>query len=188
MKLKLKAGKLSCTNVFSNININAVEGKITVISGRPGSGKSTLLSVLAGLITPAGGSVTINGRKISECPYNIGYIYDPVHIKENTKISHTPISSGYDYNFVIINHKLETYGYISFNTNADKVSFLENDILNIVDILLIDDIFSGQSHYYSHDYYEALYRLVKKRKIICIPAVSDNNHIYNFSDKIIYLN
>ena len=160
MKLKLKAGKLSCTNVFSNININAAEGKITVISGRPGSGKSTLLSVLAGLITPAGGSVTINGRKISECPYN----------------------------FVIINHKLETYGYISFNTSADKASFLENDILNIVDILLIDDIFSGQGHYYSHDYYEALYRLVKKRKIICIPAVSDNNHIYNFSDKIIYLN
>lgn len=188
MKLRLKANKISYSNLFNNVNIETEEGKITVISGKPQSGKSTLLSILAGLITPTSGSVNINGRSVSECPYNIGYIYDPAHIKCIDDIFSAPAISGYNHNFVIINHRLETYGYISFTTPANKPSFLSNDILNIADIILIDEMFPHMSHYYSHDYYEALYKLTKNEKKLCIVAVSDNNHIYNYSDKIIYLN
>lgn len=188
MKLRLKANKISYSNLFNNINIDAEEGKITVISGKPQSGKSTLLSILAGLVTPSSGSVYINGKSVSECSYNIGYVYDPAHIRHIDNIFSSPAISGYNHNFIIINHCLETYGYISYTTPANKPSFLSNDILAIADIILIDEMFPHMSHYYSHDYYETLYKLAKNEKKICIAAVSDNNHIYNYSDKIIYLN
>src|SRR5918998_4799366 len=39
-------------------------GQFTAIMGPSGSGKSTLMHLLAGLDTPSGGSVTVDGREI----------------------------------------------------------------------------------------------------------------------------
>lgn len=188
MKLKLKANKVSYSNILKNITFEADEGKITVLSGKPQSGKSTLLSILSGLIPPTTGSVSVNGERINDNPYNIGYIYDPVHLKQTSSTLPYPNNTSFKYNYVIINHKLETYGYISFNSSINNPSFFSNDIISIVDILLIDEMFPNCSHFFSQDYYNALYNYVKTEKKICIIAVSDNNHIYNYSDKIIYLN
>ncbi len=39
-------------------------GEMTVLTGRSGSGKTTLLTILAGLLTPTGGTVTLDGRDL----------------------------------------------------------------------------------------------------------------------------
>ena len=188
MKLKLKANKLTYSGLFNNINFTAEEGKLTVISGEKHSGKSTLLSILSGLINPTSGSVYINGKSIYDSPYNIGYIYDPVHIEGIDRQSIHPYNnSDYDYNFIIINHKLETYGYISFSPTSNKTSFLTNSIINIPEIILIDDLFSTQSNYYK-SIYQDIYRLTKQKNKICIMAVSGKGLNNNSYDKIIYLN
>ena len=39
-------------------------GEMTVLTGRSGSGKTTLLTMLAGLLTPSSGSVSLDGRDL----------------------------------------------------------------------------------------------------------------------------
>lgn len=39
-------------------------GELTVLMGRSGSGKTTLLTMLAGLLTPSGGTVTLEGQDL----------------------------------------------------------------------------------------------------------------------------
>ena len=39
-------------------------GKLTVLTGRSGSGKTTLLHMLAGIVTPSGGTVAVNGEDL----------------------------------------------------------------------------------------------------------------------------
>lgn len=45
-----------------DISLDVEKGETVGIIGRNGSGKSTLLKVIAGILTPSGGSVTVNGK------------------------------------------------------------------------------------------------------------------------------
>ena len=67
-------------------------GKLYVIVGDNGAGKSTLLRVIAGLIEPSQGSVTLLGRKTArEVAHRIGYmghaplLYDELDGMENLR-------------------------------------------------------------------------------------------------------
>jgi ABC-type multidrug transport system ATPase subunit len=67
-------------------------GKLYVIVGDNGAGKSTLLRVIAGLIEPSQGSVTVLGRKTTrEVAHRIGYmghaplLYDELDGMENLR-------------------------------------------------------------------------------------------------------
>jgi len=55
---------------LKNISFSIGEGTILGIVGRNGAGKTTLLSVLAGLLEPTEGTLTVNG-KVS-CLFNLG--------------------------------------------------------------------------------------------------------------------
>lgn len=48
--------------------MEAHEGEVTAISGASGSGKSTLLDLLAGFLTPSGGSITLDGADLLPLP------------------------------------------------------------------------------------------------------------------------
>ncbi|MBN1115165.1 MAG: ATP-binding cassette domain-containing protein, partial [Oligoflexia bacterium] len=50
--------------VLDGISLNIAAGEMLAIKGPSGSGKSTLLYVLAGLLKPDSGSVSINGQDI----------------------------------------------------------------------------------------------------------------------------
>ncbi len=47
--------------VFDGVHFSIVAGQTLLISGKNGSGKSTLLKILAGVLTPSAGSVTVSG-------------------------------------------------------------------------------------------------------------------------------
>jgi putative ABC transport system ATP-binding protein len=48
--------------VLRGIDLSAPQGRLTLIVGPSGSGKTTLLSIIAGILTPSTGSVTIAGQ------------------------------------------------------------------------------------------------------------------------------
>jgi iron complex transport system ATP-binding protein len=51
-------------NILKDINLSIETGTITVILGLNGSGKTTLIKLLAGLMKPTSGSITIDGKLI----------------------------------------------------------------------------------------------------------------------------
>jgi thiamine transport system ATP-binding protein len=51
-----------------DLSFSAKPGEITAVSGQSGSGKSTLLDLVAGFLTPEGGSLTLDGRELLPLP------------------------------------------------------------------------------------------------------------------------
>jgi putative ABC transport system ATP-binding protein len=55
----------SAVDALQGVSLEIPRGQFTAVMGPSGSGKSTLMHILAGLDTPTGGRVTIEGREIT---------------------------------------------------------------------------------------------------------------------------
>ena len=62
------------TKAVSHLSFSVEEGEFVTIVGPSGCGKSSILSMLAGLIPPSSGSLSVNG--------NIGYMLQKDHLLE----------------------------------------------------------------------------------------------------------
>ena len=56
-------------------DLNIRSGEFVSIVGPSGCGKSTLLRIVAGLLTPSGGTVTIDGRPVTRPQTAIGFVF-----------------------------------------------------------------------------------------------------------------
>lgn len=54
------------TEILRDINLDIKEGEFVAIVGYSGAGKTTLISMMAGLLRPDTGSVTLNGETVKE--------------------------------------------------------------------------------------------------------------------------
>jgi putative ABC transport system ATP-binding protein len=57
-------GSVATDDVLRDASLAVAAGEIVLLRGHSGSGKTTLLSVLAGLLTPTHGTVTVNGTDL----------------------------------------------------------------------------------------------------------------------------
>jgi lipopolysaccharide export system ATP-binding protein len=66
--------------VLRDISLDLMRGEVVALLGPNGSGKTTCFYAIAGLVTPEGGSVTIDGRDVTQLPMyrrarlGIGYL------------------------------------------------------------------------------------------------------------------
>lgn len=63
------------SEVLRNINLRMERGEFVAIVGYSGSGKTTLISMIAGLITPDSGSITLNDLEITEPGPDRGIVF-----------------------------------------------------------------------------------------------------------------
>src|SRR5574337_759065 len=61
--------------VLDDVNLTLKQGEIVGLLGRSGSGKSTLLRLIAGLSTPAAGSITYLGQTVTEPPPGVVMVF-----------------------------------------------------------------------------------------------------------------
>jgi heme exporter protein A len=70
--MRLSGSKIDCIrggrSVFSGLDFEASSGEVLAVVGPNGSGKTSLLRVIAGLLTPAGGSVDLEGGEAELTP------------------------------------------------------------------------------------------------------------------------
>jgi putative ABC transport system ATP-binding protein len=57
--------RIGSRTVLSGVDLEAKTGRVLVVTGPAGSGKTTLLHVLAGIISPSEGEVTVNGVSLA---------------------------------------------------------------------------------------------------------------------------
>ena len=63
------------TNAVTDVNVSMYNGEFVSLVGTSGCGKSTILIMIAGLIAPTTGELTINGDKITAPGPNIGMVF-----------------------------------------------------------------------------------------------------------------
>ncbi len=62
------------TEAVRDLTLSVDEGEFIALVGPSGCGKTTLLSLIAGLLTPTSGNVTIDGQKVEAKSGNVGYM------------------------------------------------------------------------------------------------------------------
>jgi NitT/TauT family transport system ATP-binding protein len=63
------------TPVLNDVRFELADGSVTAIVGPNGSGKSTLLRLIAGLITPDGGTVALDGKHVEAADPRVGLVF-----------------------------------------------------------------------------------------------------------------
>ncbi len=59
------AGRRSTVRALDRVDLDVAENELVTVVGRSGCGKSTLLRIIAGLLTPSSGAVTIDGTPVT---------------------------------------------------------------------------------------------------------------------------
>ena len=70
------------TPALSHISFDLMPGEFLSIVGPSGCGKSTLLNLIAGLLIPECGSITLDGKPVSAGSTTVGYMLQKDHLLE----------------------------------------------------------------------------------------------------------
>jgi putative ABC transport system ATP-binding protein len=86
--MRLPSGGRPVT-ILDGISLDVAAGEVVAVTGPSGSGKSTLLGLLAGLDTPSGGSITVDGVEVTRLGEaelarfrrrTIGFVFQSYHL------------------------------------------------------------------------------------------------------------
>jgi putative ABC transport system ATP-binding protein len=86
--LRLPSGGRALT-ILDGVSFDVAAGEVVAITGPSGSGKSTLLGLIAGLDTPSGGSITVDGVEVTALGEaalarfrrrTIGFVFQSYHL------------------------------------------------------------------------------------------------------------
>ncbi|MGI5269700.1 ABC transporter ATP-binding protein [Nonomuraea sp. CA-218870] len=69
------AGGPNAHHAIDQLNLSVAEGELLCIVGPSGCGKSTLLRSIAGLITPTGGRIKVDGQLVRQTPDNLAVVF-----------------------------------------------------------------------------------------------------------------
>jgi ABC transport system ATP-binding/permease protein len=205
LEYKFKNGGIG----LRNVNISEGPGKLIGIMGASGAGKTTLLNVLAGIETPTGGEVLINGINIhtekDKIQGVIGYVsQDDLLIEELTVYENLYYNAKLCFKDLgeqeLDKRVLEVLGSLGLEQRKDlKVgSVLDKTIsggqrkrLNIAlelirepAVMFVDEPTSGLSSRDSENVIDLLKELSLKGKLIFVVIHQPSSDIYKMFDKM----
>ena len=185
---------------IKGLSFNCQEGEFISIIGPSGCGKTTILSMIAGLITPSSGLISIDGDNSSQKD-GLGYMLQKDHlfpwrtIEKNIllplEIKKINNKANREYALLL----LEKYGLKEFKNNfPDQLSggmrqrvALIRTLVSNPKLLLLDEPFSALDYQTRLSVCDDVYKIIKAEQKTAILVTHDISEAISMSDKIIVL-
>ncbi len=204
--------KGSNKNLFNGINFTIEKNRLTSIIGKNGSGKTTLLKILAKILEPTSGKVTLNGSDISnfslkDLAANISYVEQnlssdiPLLVKEVVSLGNILLNDTiFGYNIEISRQKkvqleraidltkIEPLIDKPFNrlSGGEKQKVLiARAICQSTKIIMLDEPTSFLDIKNQFETMELLHSFVKKEDMSVVLISHNLNLVSNYADNIL---
>ena len=166
------------TKAVSHLSFSVEEGEFVTIVGPSGCGKSSILSMLAGLIPPSSGSLSVNG--------NIGYMLQKDHllewrtIRRNAQLGLELQGKLTPENIAFVDHMLDQYG-------MRQRAALIRTLAVRPDILLLDEPFSALDYQTRLSVADEIGTIIRKEGKTALLVSHDISEAISLSDRVIVL-
>lgn len=123
LELKNISKKFKNFIVFDSINFKFEKGKIYLITGPNGSGKTTLLKIISGYLTPDGGEIYFENKKLNYKKYN----FNLFSFIQDTTYFYPQLNSIENIRF-FLNIRNKKFDIEKFKTLSKSINFKEDDL------------------------------------------------------------
>lgn len=188
-------------SAITDISMNISRGEFICIVGPSGCGKSTLLSIIAGLIKPSSGSVTVNGGSLEENLQKVGYMLQKDYlfewrtILENVRLGLEIKKALTSENMEYVHDLIKTYGLSDFKDKypsqlsggmRQRAALIRTLVLR-PEILLLDEAFSALDYQTRLAVTEDIYSIIKKENKTAIMVTHDIAESISMADRVFVL-
>lgn len=181
------------TKAVSHLSFSVEEGEFVTFVGPSGCGKSSILSMLAGLIPPSSGSLSVNG--------NIGYMLQKDHllewrtIRRNAQLGLELQGKLTTENIAFVDHMLDQYGLGDFKDRFPSElsggmrqrAALIRTLAVRPDILLLDEPFSALDYQTRLSVADEIGTIIRKEGKTALLVSHDISEAISLSDRVIVL-
>jgi ABC-type multidrug transport system ATPase subunit/ABC-type multidrug transport system permease subunit len=154
------AMRIGSKQILAETTLSVQPGELVAFIGESGSGKTTLLKALAGVTTPTGGVVTVNGEPVSARLTDIGYlpqdeiVHPALTVRESLRYSarlRLPADSGDQEIAATVDRALDELGLVehadtrigALSGGQRKRVGLATEILSRPSLLFLDEPTTG---------------------------------------------
>ena len=186
---------------FCHISLDVREGEFISIVGPSGCGKSTLLSVIAGLLPPTQGRVTVRGKPVRGVSGHVGYMLQRDSLLEWRTIWKN-VLLGLELRRRLdeettarARRLLQSYGLWEFREKYPSQlsggmrqrAALIRTLATSPDILLLDEAFSALDYQTRLSVTDDVYRILRREGITTLMVTHDIPESISMGDRVMIL-
>lgn len=186
---------------LSHLSFSLEQGEFAAIVGPSGCGKSTLLNLVAGLMEPESGTITLDQIPIRESATQIGYMLQKDHLFEwrtiygnvmlGPEINGTLTHSKKDY----VHNLLDAYGLSAFEKSRPSQlsggmrqrAALIRTLVMEPSLLLLDEPFSALDYQTRLSVSDDIGRILKKEGTTALLVTHDISEAISMADRVLVL-
>ncbi len=186
---------------LSDVNAEIKKGDVIAIIGPSGCGKSTLLSILAGLISPSGGTAMVGGNPVKRGNGSVGYMFQHDHlfewrtIEQNVLLGPELRGKVGEEERARARRLLETYGLGEFRRATPRSlsggmrqrAALIRTLVPSPSLLLLDEAFSALDYQTRLTVSEDIRDILRREGATALLVTHDIGEAVALSDRVIVL-
>lgn len=186
---------------LESISFSVDEGEFVAIIGPSGCGKTSILSIIAGLLKPSGGEITIKGKPLEKGKTSIGYMLQKDElfpwrtIMENAYLPLEVKRDKSEKSKEKVNELLKKYGLWEFRKKYPRQlsggmrqrAALIRTMASSPDLLLLDEPFSALDYQTRLTVCDDLYEIIRRENKTTVLVTHDISEALSTADRIIVL-
>ncbi len=183
------------TEAVKNLNLSVQSGEFVSIVGPSGCGKSTILSIIAGLLKPTSGTISVNTNSITGYMLQKDYLFEWRTVFDNVCLGAEIQKNLTEEKKEYANQLLDQYGLKDFKNSypsqlsggmKQRVALIRTLLLK-PELLLLDEPFSALDYQTRLFVADEIGTIIRKEKKTAILVTHDISEAISLSDKVFVL-